>query len=383
MDNVSATLANPTEQMAPLSLVPVGAGNVELGRSRDVFGRTVQVSRSLRPLAGSPVAGGYPNSNLSQRLQLAATLLSANLGVKVITIDWGSFDTHGNQLKSQDPQLSTLSRALAAFKADLTARGIEGRVMTVVFSEFGRRVESNNSGTDHGAGGLMLAMGSGVRGGLRGEHPGLTTLDRGDLRVTTDFRSVYSSIVSEWLGGDPARGHPRRPVLARGPAGRVMHGPPRARIALALVCLSTLGAATAVAAPRIHRTTLPPPATPPRLPNSLGVDEGEWLVVPSKKVVAAGQVTFHVNNRGMDDHDFSIVDGTGTLRQVYLAPGTNGTVTATLTPGRYKIYCSLFAGTSDSHETQGMVSFVDAQADPAPVVQQRSRRVAERRAARR
>lgn len=162
-----------------------------------------------------------------------------------------------------------------------------------------------------------------------------------------------------------------------------MHGPPRARIALALVCLSTLGAATAVAAPRIHRTTLPPPATPPRLPSSLGVDEGEWLVVPSKKVVAAGQVTFHVNNRGMDDHDFSIVDGTGTLRQVYLAPGTNGTVAATLTPGRYKIYCSLFAGTPDSHETQGMVSFVDAQADPAAIAQQRSRRVAERRAARR
>jgi uncharacterized cupredoxin-like copper-binding protein len=163
-----------------------------------------------------------------------------------------------------------------------------------------------------------------------------------------------------------------------------MHGPPRARIALALVCLSTLGAATAVAAPRIHRTTLPPPGTPPRLPNSLGVDEGEWLVVPSKKVVAAGQVSFHINNRGMDDHDFSIVDGTGTLRQVYLAPGANGTVTATLTPGRYRIYCSLFAGTAESHEAQGMVSFVDAQVDPAAAAaQQRLRRAAERRAARR
>jgi uncharacterized protein (DUF1501 family) len=217
VDNVSAALASPTEQMAPLSLVPVGVGNVELARSREVFGRTVQVSRSLRPLAGAPAAGGYPNSNLSQRLQLAATLLSANLGVKVITIDWGSFDTHGNQLKSQDPQLSTLSRALAAFKADLTARGVEGRVMTVVFSEFGRRVESNNSGTDHGAGGLMLAMGSGVRGGLRGEHPGLTTLDRGDLRVTTDFRSVYSSIVSEWLGGDPRAVIPGGPFSLGGP----------------------------------------------------------------------------------------------------------------------------------------------------------------------
>jgi hypothetical protein len=160
-----------------------------------------------------------------------------------------------------------------------------------------------------------------------------------------------------------------------------MPGPPRARIALALVCLSTLAAATAVAAPRVHRTTLPPPATPPRLPTSLGVDEGEWLVVPSKRVVAAGEVSFHVNNRGMDDHDFTIVDGTGTLRQIYLAPGTDGDVRATLTPGRYRIYCSLFAGTPESHETQGMVSYVDARIDPAAVVQQRSRRAAGRRAA--
>ena len=76
--------------------------------------------------------------------------------------------------------------------------------MTVVFSEFGRRVASTDSGTDHGAGGLMMAMGSSVRGGLRGEFPGLGQLYNGDLRVTTDFRAVYSSVISEWLGGDPA-----------------------------------------------------------------------------------------------------------------------------------------------------------------------------------
>ena len=85
----------------------------------------------------------------------------------VITIDWGSFDTHGSQLGSQDPQLSTLSRALAAFKADLAARGIEQNVATMVFSEFGRRIQANDSlGTDHGAGGLMMVSGSSIRGGL-------------------------------------------------------------------------------------------------------------------------------------------------------------------------------------------------------------------------
>ena len=217
VDNVATTLVNTTEQMAPVAAVPVGKGNDGLARSRETYGRTVQVSRSLRSLAGAPVAAGYPQSDLSTRLQLAAILLSANLGVKVITLDWGSFDTHGNQLASQDPQLTTLSRALAAFKDDLTARGIEGRVMTVVFSEFGRRVASNNTGTDHGAGGLMMAMGSSVVGGMRGAFPGLQTLYQGDLRVTTDFRAVYSSVVSEWLGGDPGAVIPGGPFPLGGP----------------------------------------------------------------------------------------------------------------------------------------------------------------------
>jgi len=78
-------------------------------------------------------------------------------------------------------------------------------VVTMVFSEFGRRIMSNDSGgTDHGAGGMMLVSGSGVRGGLAGEHPGVKVDDDGDLVVKTDFRSVYQSIISEWLGGDPA-----------------------------------------------------------------------------------------------------------------------------------------------------------------------------------
>lgn len=217
VDGVSTSQVNTTEQIAPLSAVPVGAGNLELAKVREVYGRTVQVSRSLRSLTGAGVGAGYPRSDLSTRLQLAANLLAANLGTRVVTLDWGSFDTHGSQLQSQDPQLTTLSRALAAFKADLTARGIENRVLTIVFSEFGRRVESNESGTDHGAGGLMMAMGSSVIGGMRGEFPGLTTLDRGDLRVTTDFRAVYSSVVSEWLGGDPGAIIPGGPFPLAGP----------------------------------------------------------------------------------------------------------------------------------------------------------------------
>lgn len=197
-------LIDTTEQMAPLAAVAAGAGNAALARARGIYGQTVQVARSLRSLQGAAAGPGYPSSRLSSRLQLAATLLSAPLGVRMVTLDWGSFDTHGNQLSSQDPQLNVLSAALAAFQSDLAARGVADKVLTCVFSEFGRRVESNKTGTDHGAGGLMMLMGSRARGGFQGDFPGLASLDRGDLRVTTDFRSVYGSIIADWLGGDPA-----------------------------------------------------------------------------------------------------------------------------------------------------------------------------------
>ncbi len=201
---------NATNEIANLADNPVTPGNDQLARSRGAYGLTVQVSRSLAGVAApNAAAGGYPTSDLSRKLQIAATLIGAGLGTRIVTIDWGSFDTHGNQLASQDPQLTTLSRALAAFKADLAARGVEQNVVTLVFSEFGRRIDSNESGTDHGAGGCMMVLGSSVFGGLAGDHPGVTNADsNGDLRVTTDFRSVYQALIAEWLGGDPGAAIP-------------------------------------------------------------------------------------------------------------------------------------------------------------------------------
>jgi uncharacterized protein (DUF1501 family) len=210
----AAGTVDATAEVGRLAGVP--AGNDALARSRAAFGLTVDMSNRLGSLQAPGASAAYPaNSDLSRRLQLAATLLGAGLGTRVITIDWGSFDTHGDQPSSQDPQLSTLSRALAAFKDDLAARGIEQNVVTMVFSEFGRRIASNDSrGTDHGSGGVMMLSGSSVRGGMLGDHPGVTqTDDNGDLRVATDFRSVYSSLISDWLGGDPAA------ILPGAPAG--------------------------------------------------------------------------------------------------------------------------------------------------------------------
>lgn len=204
--------------------------NPYLGRSRSTY--TLAVDTYERTVDAGTVAANalYPSGGtLSTRLRTAAHLLGANLGTRVITIHWGAFDTHTGQLAAQDRQLAELSRALAAFQADLTARGIEQNVCTLVFSEFGRRVRENGAdataGTDHGAGGLMLALGSGVRGGFASEWPGCETAERvpandgqGNIKVPTDYRSVYRAVIEEWLEGDSEAvlGGPPTSQLVRG-----------------------------------------------------------------------------------------------------------------------------------------------------------------------
>ncbi len=201
---------NVNNEVGRLAAIP--GTTTGITQSRSVFQTTVNVSNQLGATTPPGANPDYPAGSLSDRLKTAATLLSANLGVKVVTIDWGSFDTHGDQATAMDPQITTLSRALAAFKNDLTARGIEQRVITVVFTEFGRRVGENGSlGTDHGAGGPCFVMGSAVRGGLAGSPPSVTSLVNGNLGVTTDFRTVWQAIIAEWLGGDPTRVLPGAP----------------------------------------------------------------------------------------------------------------------------------------------------------------------------
>ena len=200
----STHAVDPNAVLAQLAALP--AGNQMLAHTRNAYGLAVGVQQSVSALGTAPVGSGYPsNSYLAYQLQLAAVLLGAGFGTRVITINWGGFDTHGDQISTQDPQLVELSRCLGAFQADLTARGIDGQVATLMFSEFGRRVQDNASGgTDHGAGGLMMALGTNVRGGYAAPFPGLGTLDdSGDLLVPTDFRSVYQETIASWLGGDP------------------------------------------------------------------------------------------------------------------------------------------------------------------------------------
>ncbi|UUY06361.1 DUF1501 domain-containing protein [Svornostia abyssi] len=102
--------------------------------------------------------------------------------------------------------LQLLADSLLAFQRDLEARGLADRVLTLVWSEFGRRVEENGSmGTDHGAAGVGFIMGTRASGRMIGEFPGLAKLDpAGNLRATSDFRAVYSSLLEQWLGADAA-----------------------------------------------------------------------------------------------------------------------------------------------------------------------------------
>ena len=123
---------------------------------------------------------------------------------------------------------------------------------------------------------------------------------------------------------------------------------------LLLVALSLLAPAAGQA--RRHRLHRPPPRpAPPTLPRALAADEAEWSITLSQTAVAAGVVTFSGYNRGMDDHDLTGVDPNGrVVGSVFIPQGQNQTLPVAVTPGTYKVICSLFAGTPESHEAKGM-----------------------------
>ncbi|HTV74936.1 MAG TPA: DUF1501 domain-containing protein [Candidatus Acidoferrales bacterium] len=147
----------------------------------------------------------YPTDPFSAQLALAAQIIGSNLGTRIIFVSIGSFDTHAGQRAQQDRLLGYLSQGLLAFYQDLDAHGLAGRVLTMTFSEFGRRVQQNASnGTDHGTAMPLFVLGGGVKGAVYGDHPSLTDLDEGDLKFQTDFRTVYATVVARWLGQNPS-----------------------------------------------------------------------------------------------------------------------------------------------------------------------------------
>jgi uncharacterized protein (DUF1501 family) len=166
-------------------------------------------ARAVETAAGiAPLYDGLPiqERRLVRQMAVAARVLNADLGTRVVSVTQGAYDTHDNQLTTQATRLGELDAGLVAFFAGLDP-AVAARVTVLVVSEFGRRAGSNGSGgTDHGTAGAALLLGSPVKGGLYGTTASLTQLDRsGNLVATVDMRSLFATVLATTLGADDRR----------------------------------------------------------------------------------------------------------------------------------------------------------------------------------
>jgi uncharacterized protein (DUF1501 family) len=147
----------------------------------------------------------YPNTTIAQKLRGIAQVHLAGLGTRIFYCDHGSFDSHAGQAPLHAGLWNGVTEGLQAFMADLREHNAADNVIVLMFSEFGRRVRDNGSGTDHGAAGATFVLGEKVKGGHYGEYPSLDArkLVQGDLNPSMDFRSIYSTILDKWLGLNP------------------------------------------------------------------------------------------------------------------------------------------------------------------------------------
>ena len=227
-DVLSPTAKDVVGARAVACLRDMGAASTGLGPWGDAIataGRAAaDVNGRVLPLYKQKLAGG-----LAGQLELCARLVNADVGVRVMHVRQGGFDTHVDQSWRHADALTQLDKGLTKFFGSLQPR-FAGRTAVVVMSEFGRRVQPNASnGTDHGTASTWLVVGDGVRGGMYGAQPSLTALDRaGNVVPTVDHRSVYASLLDGWLGADS------QAVLGGGfeDLGFARPDPPRRRAAL-------------------------------------------------------------------------------------------------------------------------------------------------------
>jgi uncharacterized protein (DUF1501 family) len=193
------------ESFGRLGTLP--AGDPILGQARQAQANAAILRNQLSTLPAATGGVTYPRNGLGNRLQSLARMLGAGLPVRAATVNaQGGYDTHSAQAGSFARNLQATVDAIAAFQADVEARGIADRVLIHLWSEFGRRPEENGSaGTDHGAAGCGFLIGTRASGQLVGEYPGLAQLDaQGNLKATSDFRALYASLIEGWLGGASA-----------------------------------------------------------------------------------------------------------------------------------------------------------------------------------
>ncbi len=144
----------------------------------------------------------YQDNGFARQLALLARLIKGNLGTKVYMISMGGFDTHGNQPLAHERLMTNLAVAIDNFYDDVAFTQQDDKVLSMTFSEFGRRIfENGSNGTDHGKAAPTLFFGAGLNGSaFVGEHPTLSDPDgRGNLEYTMDFRDLYATVMAEWL----------------------------------------------------------------------------------------------------------------------------------------------------------------------------------------
>jgi uncharacterized protein (DUF1501 family) len=180
-------MANPTLQFVGKTAVAANASSDEILKLAEKHSSKVS----------------YPRTSLGTSLHTVAALIAGGLTTRIYYVFQGGFDTHSGQKQRHDRLMTELSDAVVAFQKDLTEQGNAKLVLTMSFSEFGRRVRENGSqGTDHGTAGPMFLFGPAVKPGLHDDHPSLAAadLDHGDLQHKIDFRSIYATMLEKWLG---------------------------------------------------------------------------------------------------------------------------------------------------------------------------------------
>lgn len=203
MEHYAAIAAQRPGAAGPAAVFAAARQSQLVARTLKPYVKHDDVDPLAPPVQYPASENGEGTNGFAENLRYLAAMLALPLGIRVATVDApGDFDTHDGQADTLNRDLAQVSQGLSAFQADLDARGIADRVLTLVWTEFGRRPQENSSaGTDHGAGGIAWVMGTRARGGLLTPYPDLNSFDDEDnLRITVDFRAVYASLLEQWLG---------------------------------------------------------------------------------------------------------------------------------------------------------------------------------------
>jgi uncharacterized protein (DUF1501 family) len=204
----SGTAASPVLSPPARKVEPITSANQLDFLHRTAMDAQLSSDDILRMTSrhSSPVA--YPGGQFGSGLRTIAAMIAGGLPTRVYYVSLSGFDTHAGERGRHDGLMQQLAQGISAFWQDLKKQENHDRVLMMTFSEFGRRVEQNASGgTDHGAAAPMFLFGPKLKQNVVGRHPSLTDLDAGDLKFHIDFRSVYASVLQNWLEA------PSKPVL--------------------------------------------------------------------------------------------------------------------------------------------------------------------------